>query len=137
MSERFTKWEVDGCASVNGCSPIDADMANAINRLCDLEDKIEQGKILELPCKVGQTVYRITNFIHGETLIVEGEVFEFTITNEYGNKVKNRFYFYAKGGEFDRRAYSLWCDFDEFGKTVFPDRIAAEAKLREMEGERE
>lgn len=43
MYERLTKWEVEGCASVNGCSPIDKDMANAINRLCELEDKMEQG----------------------------------------------------------------------------------------------
>ena len=28
-------------------------------KLCDLEDKIEQGKILELPCKIGHTVYCI------------------------------------------------------------------------------
>jgi hypothetical protein len=62
MYERLTKWEVEGCASVNGCSPIDKDMANAIDRLCELEDKIEQGKILELPCKVGQKVYCIWQY---------------------------------------------------------------------------
>jgi hypothetical protein len=32
---------------------------NAIERLAELEDKIEQGKMLELPCKVGDTVYYI------------------------------------------------------------------------------
>jgi hypothetical protein len=29
-------------------------------KLCELEDKIEQGTLIELPCKVGDTVYRIT-----------------------------------------------------------------------------
>ena len=27
------------------------------NRLAELEDKIEQGKLIELPCKVGDTIY--------------------------------------------------------------------------------
>ena len=30
------------------------------DRLCELEDKIEQGKIVELPCAIGETVYHIT-----------------------------------------------------------------------------
>ena len=32
---------------------------NAIERLADLEDKIEDGTLIELPCKVGSTIYRI------------------------------------------------------------------------------
>ena len=46
--ERLTKWEHENCASVNGLSPIDKDMANAINRLAELEDKIENGTLVEL-----------------------------------------------------------------------------------------
>ena len=36
------------------------------NRLAELEDKIEQGKLIELPCKVGDTVckyYKVENGI--------------------------------------------------------------------------
>lgn len=29
------------------------------NRLAELEDKIEQGTLIELPCKVGDTVYTV------------------------------------------------------------------------------
>lgn len=47
--ERLTKWEHENCASVNGLSPIDKDMANAINRLAELEDKIENGTLIEFP----------------------------------------------------------------------------------------
>lgn len=32
---------------------------NAIERLAELEDKIENGTLIELPCKVGDTVYMI------------------------------------------------------------------------------
>ena len=56
---RITKWEIGGIASVNGNSPIDKDMANAINRLAELEDKIENGTLVELTCKVGDTVYGV------------------------------------------------------------------------------
>ena len=30
-----------------------------LNRLAELEDKIEKGTLIELPCKVGDTVYKI------------------------------------------------------------------------------
>lgn len=33
--------------------------AMILNRLAELEDKIEQGTLIELPCKVGDTVYVI------------------------------------------------------------------------------
>ena len=46
--KRITKWEVPNCASVNGVSPIDKDIANAINRLAELEDLIEQGTLVQL-----------------------------------------------------------------------------------------
>lgn len=34
-------------------------LANAYNKLAELEDKIEQGTLIELPCKVGDTVFTI------------------------------------------------------------------------------
>ena len=46
-----------------------------LNRLCDLEDKIEQGKILELPCKVEQKAYHLTSADTLEELEV-AEIFE-------------------------------------------------------------
>ena len=33
-----------------------------LNRLCELEDKICEGRMVELPCAVGQTVYEIDLF---------------------------------------------------------------------------
>ena len=32
-----------------------------LNRLAELEDKIEQGTLIELPCKVGDTIYWISS----------------------------------------------------------------------------
>lgn len=131
MYERLTKWEVDGCASVNGCSPLDNDMANAINRLCELEDKIEQGKLLELACNVGDKVYRIWSVgKHGKSIA------EFVVTNV--SQIMENIWVIR----YQKQAKSLYstptiyqCNFNDIGKTVFLDRAEAEAKVREMEGD--
>ena len=60
--ERLTKWEDDRTASVNGSSPIDKDMARAINRLAELEDAIEDERLVELPCKVGDNIYYLDEY---------------------------------------------------------------------------
>ena len=127
MYERLTKWEVEGCASVNGCSPIDKDMANAIDRLCDLEDKIEQGKILELPCEVGATLYFLYNRPHADKPMLTPKIYEtnkwYFDADEKGISILPRD-IHGYNGEY----------FYHLGKTVFLDRAEAEAKLREMEG---
>ena len=87
-----------------------------------VETLLNEGVIVT-PCKVGQTVYRITKLYGGKTIIAEGEAFEFAITHEH------RFYFWGKGEEFIYGDYSLWCDFADFGKTVFLTKEEAEAEL--------
>lgn len=93
----------------------------------------DKSLVLDLPCKVGDTVYRIVMCYKGEMKIVEGEVFEFAITHEYCTQIKYRFYFMAKGESYIKRNYSLWRDFDDFGETVFLTREAAEQALKERE----
>ena len=102
-------------------------VANAINDILP--------RMILPPCKVGDTVYRVTKLFNNETVIVEGEAFEFAITHERATKDKYRFYFWAKGEEFIRRQYSIWCDFADFGKTVFLTREEAEAALKERSKE--
>lgn len=125
MSERLTKWEVNGCASVNGCSPIDADMAKAINRLCDFEDKICDGRMVELPCKVGQTVYYLTSVDTEKELNVT-EIFEGTVqgigidekAHWISVKYTNGLFYYHPS--------------KDFGKTVFLTPEEANKKLKEL-----
>lgn len=45
------------------------------DRLCELEDKIEQGKIVELPCKIGDEVW-INRYFHSKLLPQKGVVSE-------------------------------------------------------------
>lgn len=91
------------------------------NRLGELEDKIENGTVVELPCKVGQGCYRIlrdeNDGLKIVRLVVEGiAVFEnmkMIYTNE--NRVPYRE--------------------DEFGDIVFFDKTQAEKRLAELKGE--
>ena len=51
--------EHNGCNRLNGtCSNYERFM-ETYNRLTDLEDKIENGTLVELPCKVGDAVYQV------------------------------------------------------------------------------
>ena len=69
--ERLTKRELDyvfdNCCSCeyysnpNGCTE-HCCYEVMKNRLAELEDKIEQGKLIELPCKVGDKVYVVYRF---------------------------------------------------------------------------
>lgn len=108
-------------------SPVENGVKSVSNET--LADYLIANGVIVPPCKVGDTVYRITKLYGGEKIIVEGEAFEFAITHEHSNKYEHRFYFCAKGEEFIHRHYSLWCDFTDFGKTVFLTPEEAEKAL--------
>ena len=97
-----------------------------------IADYLLTNGVIVPPCKVGDKVYRITHLRSGETIIVEGEMLEIAITHEYGGKISYRFYFLAKGEEYIRRHWSLWCDFAEFGTGVFLSREEAEKALKSV-----
>lgn len=49
--------EPNGCNRPNGTCGNYERFMETYNRLAELEDKIENGTLIELPCKVGDTVY--------------------------------------------------------------------------------
>lgn len=84
---------------------------SAINKCADYEDLEEQGKLLKLPCEVGDTVYSVTTY-NG---VCEHEIIKFQF-DKYG-----------------------WCacsnlkfPIRDFGKTVFLTREEAEDALKEL-----
>lgn len=127
MYERLTKWEVDGCASVNGCSPIDKDMANAINRLCEIEDKICEGKILELPCEIGQTVYKVTYPYRAEPKVTEFIVCGFNYYRNAKRKMIMTLHLELKANRKLKHTAKL--------KDIYFTPEEANKKLKELEGE--
>lgn len=103
---------------------------NVLQKLADYEDLEEQGRLIKLPCKVGDTVwdndygrpcaYTITAFSFGEC---EEYICEPVTTKEVV------FYYTNSSG-------SITGSFaeSEIGKSVFLNKSEAEAKLKELRG---
>lgn len=100
----------------------------AIEKLAAYEDAEEQGLLLRLPCKVGDTVYQISeNFI--EPCTVE-TIFLGNYKDRNGNYCNMAEIYYDR---YDCPYTSDEIYFTDIGKTVFLTREEAEAKLAEME----
>lgn len=101
----------------------------AYNRLCDLEDKIENGTLKFMPCEVGDTVYMPWEY-DGEDGIAILTVEAIGITENsciYTNLTSDDLGYMEKYND------GVFC-FEEVGKIVFLSKAEAEAKLRELKG---
>lgn len=81
--------------------------------------------LLRLPCKVGDTLYRITPYV--KEPIIATHVLQINIKQFFNEKIIVRIDVMDKMGE---SCYFL----DDIGKKVFLSRAEAEAKLAEIEG---
>ena len=100
------------------------------------EDDEEQGLLLRLPCKVGDTVYVITSPFNVFDDIeydenMKDEVYEAYVSSVSFYESGEQYRIYSKVTNHFIGAYFRECD---FGKTVFLTGEEAEAKLAEMEG---
>ena len=96
-------------------------------RLAELEDRIENGTLIELPCKVGDTAYHLSDkTVLGEVVVKTS----YSITNNkidlcnsciYTNDIGDKYYNY----------YRL----SKLGKSLFLTKAEAEKKLLELRGE--
>ena len=91
---------------------------NVLQKLADYEDLEEQGRLVILPCKVGDTLYRLVPNLYRK--YVEIKIAQFVIN-------KNGIYFITDKGV-------SWSA-DKIGKTVFLTKSEAEQKLKEMESD--
>jgi hypothetical protein len=138
MSERMTKRKENGGVRFsngeywNTVYPQNehclTDIHRMASKLCDLEDKIEQGKILELPCVVGEKVWFATcvcDEIGKEKYdALEGEVISFSM-QKYGLWVYCRY----------KCGLTYWHTIDGFKAEVFLTPEEANKKLKELENE--
>ena len=96
-----------------------------VARLRELAEADKDGRVVALPCKVGDTVY----YCNGSKYIIDFEVTGFSVDDtsawlihaEHHNDEKDTSYGYSLGT-------------DKIGKTVFLTREEAEVALRKMEG---
>lgn len=103
---------------------------NVLQKLADYEDLEEQGRLIKLPCKVGDTVwdndfgrpcaYTITAFSFGEC---EEYICEPVTTKE-------TVFYYANSSGSITGSFAE----SEIGKSVFLNKSEAEAKLKELRG---
>lgn len=96
-------------------------MADLREKLKEYEDIEEQGRLLKLPCKVGDTVYGISM---GK--IIKLAVNEISIFYMKGEKIIN---VKCQNDDMFRNYIET-----EFGKTVFLTKSEAEAKLKKLRG---
>lgn len=96
-----------------------------LQRLAYYEDMEEQGRLVVLPCKVGDTVYVTgARFYLGKehTGIQKGTVYGYELNEGYGWVI----WAHMEGETYSGNAYC----FSDFGKTVFLTREEAERALK-------
>ena len=124
--ERLTKRSTNGTGIYNTPSGDPVEWENnrhrVLQKLADYEDLEEQGFLLKLPCKVGDTVY-VKMASYCDIQYAEAEVRDFTHFTSCG------FCVVITSNHFDKQNIP----FSEFGKTVFLTKEEAEAKLKESE----
>lgn len=94
----------------------------AVKRLGELEDKIEAGTLVELPCKVGDVVYEVFKN-HKTPFIQQTKIEKIIITNK-GLRLK-----LERNSVYETSIASL-------GKTLFLTKAEAEKKLEEVQNDK-
>lgn len=93
----------------------------AIDKFAHYEDLEEQGRLIELPCKIGEKVYEVNKTCEERNLYCE---------DRYCNKCKTGSFIYRV----TESCFKL-SQINDVNKTVFLTKEEAEAKLKELRGE--
>ena len=135
--ERLTEWKDDKKLLAKTKFSGDFGSANVLGRLAEYEDLEEQGRLISLPCKVGDTVWVITSpfnvfedIEYDENL--RDECYEAFISSVtfYKNSVQ-----YRINAKVTNHFIGAYYNEQNFGKTVFLTQAEAEQKLKEMESD--
>jgi hypothetical protein len=101
----------------------------AVTRLAELEDKIENGTLIELPCKVGDKIFFV------EQLVNSGE---WVLCNDYSSEdyiVTDIYLNINKEPKFRVKNLYGTLKLSDFGERAFLTKAEAEQKLKELKGE--
>ena len=163
--ERLTERDEFGNADIIGVNSEDLQLnldfkqmnkvTDTLNKLAEYEDLEEQGLLLRLPCKVGDTVYVDSSALPIEDMECYEDVdnpipsyfpsrvvsFRFAKRNWVKVSVKTKWLYEwvddETGPDCDYREYEKSISFplSMFGKIVFLTKEQAEEKLKELRGE--
>jgi hypothetical protein len=97
----------------------DFDCSEMYKAFAELEDKIENGTLIELPCKVGDTVWYIKNYGFGRYKVEDMRVVGFNFSNYPDEK-------------------TIWVvgAYEEQSRNIYKTKAEAEEKLKELQNER-
>lgn len=124
LTESNPSW-IDDELWERACEPDCEEIDAVYRRLKDYEDLEEQGRLVKLPCKVGDVVY----FAHHDR-VISSEV----LSAKYHAEAENHGVFIRERLTIDVEGVSAEIDFGDIGKTVFLTKSEAEAKLKELRG---
>ena len=99
-----------------------------IERLAEYEDLEEQGLLLRLPCKVGDTIYRVNT--GAKEPVIKMRVLQVHYKQLHKDRIIIRIDA-INDNDMGESCYLL----EDFGKTVFLTQAEAEQKLNEMESD--
>lgn len=104
-----------------------AELCGGFDRLRELAEADKDGRVVVLPCKVGDTVYMIERIFDIDNGVCD-EICARKVIGHGGNNL-NKLWLIGSGGICNVSIFV-----SEFGKTVFFTREEAEKALQEMEG---
>lgn len=141
--ERLTQWTPNGASLILGepksyeeaQTILKAQFKKACNRLAELEDKLVSGQLVEMPCKVGDTVWYVNttpSISLAINTVYEGHVARFYILNypqPLGTVVGADIQIHNRYGTTEV------LDIKDLGKSWFLTMKQAEARLKELKGQ--
>lgn len=98
------------------------------NRIAELEDKIENGTLVELPCKVGDTVYFIEYFCNANGCSNDKQTICCGCSEMLERERKNQTYVISE------KKFRLK-DLSKINKTLYITKAEAEVRLKELQEE--
>nr|DAK86682.1 MAG TPA: hypothetical protein [Caudoviricetes sp.] len=119
LTERYVAEEGDFFEKGTRLTLKNAPNEEILERLAELEDKIEDGTLVELPCTVGDTIYEV--FKNHKPPFIQQTKVEKIIITEKGLKLK-----LARNSFYETSIASL-------GKIIFLTEDEARKKLKELE----
>ena len=107
-----------------------AELCGGFDRLRELAEADKDGRVVVLPCKVGDTVYMIERIFDIDNGVCD-EICARKVIGHGGNNL-NKLWLVGSGG-----ICNAYIFVSEFGKTVFLTREEAERAIQEMEGKKD
>lgn len=125
LTERNPLW-IDDELWERACEPDCEEIDAVYRKLKDYEDAEEQGLLLKLPCKVGDTLYRVNKGAKEPVIMMR--VLQLYIKQLHKDRTAIKI-ITINDDDMGENCYFL----ENIGKTVFLTESEAEAKLKEME----